>query len=238
MSRLTRREIKRDEVLETASRVVGFFTSHTHGLLIGFAAVVLLALGVTAAVLFVGHRKTRANEMLARALTVVQAEVVTASANPNDPTDPTFASAEMRDARALELFEAVEAEFGGSPAGRIAGVYLGQLAARRGDAATARQRWEDFLENSPDHMLASEVRLNLIALDRAAGNGEQVVAELQSMLAAEKSALPQVVVLDELAATLEMLGRDGEALDIYQRIVDEHPTSSYASRAREKLGPA
>ena len=55
------------------------------------------------------------------------------------------------------------------------------------------------------------------------------------MLDGGSAGLPQDVLLNQIALTLEALGRDDEALDIYQRILDDFPQSVYSQRARERV---
>jgi len=234
-ARLSRQEMKRDEVLETASRFFRYVTEHTRGLLMllaGIVALVLIGVGIYA---YSQSRVERANGLFAQALAVYEADIDEVDSDPDDANHPTFASADARDLRAQELFQEVEAGYGGTSVGRIAGVYLGKLALRRGDAERARELWESFVSAESDHMLATEVRVNLLAMDRAEGMGEEVVAKLQELIGSPSPELPMEVALDQLASTLEDLGRHEEARDIYQRIVDEHPSSPYSPRARQKL---
>lgn len=152
--------------------------------------------------------------------------------------DRTFPDEEARTAAAEEAFEGVVDEYGLSDAADVARVYLGDIAASRGDTERATELWRDFLDEHPDHMVAAQVRLNLYALDRAAGRGEQVVAELEEMVDDEDRALPLDVALFELATTLESLGREEDAGIYYQRLVDEFGQSPYADAARAKTGGA
>jgi tetratricopeptide (TPR) repeat protein len=235
MAKLTRQEMKRDEFLETASRLYEFISSHTRSLIfaaIGLAAVALAAAAVFA---FLAGRQERANALFARALAAYSADVVGDGADPQDPFEPTFATNEERDTRAEELLREVEESYGRSSVGKIAGVYLGRLAARAGNEAEARERWERFLAVGDDTMLMTEVRLNLLALDRDDGRTEEIVSLLQDSIASERPNLPLEVALDELAVTLERSGREEEARTYYQQIVDEYPSSPYAVRARQKL---
>jgi hypothetical protein len=55
------------------------------------------------------------------------------------------------------------------------------------------------------------------------------------MLDQAEPPLPQDVILGELAATQAQLGRKQEAIQSYQRIVDEFPQSPYARDARQKI---
>ena len=81
-------------------------------------------------------------------------------------------------------------------------------------------------------VLVLSVRLNLIHLDRQNGRTQEVADQLQRELASASKTLPEDVILFELAQTLEALDQQDEALDLYQRILDEHPKSPYTADAR------
>jgi TolA-binding protein len=116
----------------------------------------------------------------------------------------------------------------------VATAYLGGLAAEGGDLERARELWQQFLAEAPQHLLAAEVRLNLLKLDLAQGKAEEVAAQLEAMLAESEKPLPEDVILFELAAVRERLGRTAEALAAYQRIVDEFPRSPFVREAQQK----
>jgi len=234
--RLSRKEIKRDEFMESLGGAFEYVRGHSRNL-IGAALAVLAALVLVA--IYFGYserREQRADESLSQALRVSQATLDPVAANPADPESPTFADAGARSQRAQELFEAVKNDFGGSDAAKIAAAYLGQIAAQTGDVESARAYWQDFVAKSPDHLLALEVRVNLMALDRATGRGDELVTELRAMLSGPDAGLPPDVLWYQLALTLEELDRQGEANEAFQRIVDEYPQSAFGPAARERTG--
>ena len=55
------------------------------------------------------------------------------------------------------------------------------------------------------------------------------------MLEKSDSPLPQDVILAELGMTFEQLHRTQEAIQSYQRIVDEFPQSPYRQEAQQKV---
>jgi tetratricopeptide (TPR) repeat protein len=238
MSRLTRREMKRDEVAEAFGRTVEY--SRSHGRTVLLAVVAVVAVAVAVAVVYTWRQRALAetNEKLAAAMRVYAAPIDADAPKPDDPEEPSFASEEARRERARALFE--EAEKGSGGAADVPLVYLGQLAADGGDTAAARELWRRFLDRHPDHMLAGSVRVSLIGLDRAEGEGEKVAADLETMLelSPEERPLPGDVVLYELGQTYEALGRDADARSIYQRLVEEYPRSAFAGPARSKAAPA
>ncbi len=237
--RLTRKEIKRDEVLETVGSVIDFTREHARSLLLGVVALVVAALAAAGALAWMRHQEVEAQELLARALQVLEAPIDAEGARPEDRNRPSFASEAARAARTEELLQEVVESFARTEAAEIAGVYLGFQAARGGDLDLARDHWERFLKRSGDHLLGAEVRLNLMALDRAQGRGAELATELRGMLESAEAPLPQEVILQQLAITLEELGRLAEAREVYSRLAEEHPLSPYQEWARgrsEALG--
>ncbi len=225
--RLTRRQIKRDEVRETLGSGIHFLVEHWKSVVYA-----VVALGVGAGVRsYQASRELQASDKLARAVLVLQATIDPSTADPNHPDAPTFTAEADRDAKAEELLDRVQQEFSSTDAAAVASTYRGALAARQGDFETARSHWQEFVRRPGDHMLATEIRRNLMALDRQQGRGEGLAAELRSMVESGESPLPPDMVLFELAVTLDSLGDDGAA-EIYRRLADDYPESPYAAEAR------
>jgi predicted negative regulator of RcsB-dependent stress response len=233
--RLTRKEIKRDEFASVVGRGVEYAESHVRTILYAVGGVlVLLAIGV-GIYFFLGSRARKANEALSYALKVDQAPIQAAGAKPADKAEPSFATEAARDAKSKELFTALQDDFGGTEAGDVAGLYLAQTAADEGQLDKARELWTEFVDDHGDHALAGEARLNLFALDRKQGKGEDLATRLRGMLEESEPPLPKDVLLHEMAVTQEQLGRPQEAIAAYQQIVDDYPQSPYRQDAQQKL---
>ncbi len=234
--RLTRKEIKHDirddEVRGLLVRVFEFLQERPSvivGAIVGF---LVLVLGITALLAYLDSRGETASEELAAALKIAGAPVTKENATPDDAEAPSFATEEAKRARAREAFEEVRSGVGSSRAGEVADLYLADIAASEGDTESARAIWESFLAAHQDHVLALSVRLNLIHLDRQNGRTQEVADELQRELDGATRSLPEDVILFELAQTLEDLGQEDAAVELYQRILDEHPKSPYTEQAR------
>lgn len=237
--RLSRQEIKRDEFVEALERSATFLERNARVLILSAVGVLLVVAAGLGIYWWSQARQAKAAVALAEAMEAYRApagpEVAAAEAEGWD--GPTFASDAERRRSAKELFTVVNDEYGGSDAAAVSGVFLAQIASEEGDLERARQLWEGFLDTHSDHVLAGQVRVNLIHLDREEGRGEEVVGELEGELAAtpEERTLPGDVVLWELAMTYEELGREEDARATYQRLAEEYPTSSYAAQARQKV---
>jgi len=234
--RLSRKEIKRDEFMESVGRALEWVQEHSRQL-IGLAIAALVAMIVAVAVMgYAKSREEKADELLAEALRIYQAPIDPVAASPDNERAPSFASATERALQARQLFEQVQEDFGRSDAGKIASVYLGQIAAVDGDTEAARSLWQDFVAKSSDNALKVEVQVNLMSLDRATGRGDELVTELRAQLSGPNSGLPADLLWYQLGLTLEELDRQSEANEAFQRLVEEYPQSAYAPAARERTG--
>lgn len=232
--RLTRKEIKRDELASAVGRGVEYAESHVRTIVYAVGAVLLVAVIAVAVYFWRGNRAEDASAALSKATRVFQAPIQATGAKPNDAETPSFATEAVRRGRAKEMLEKVRADYGSTDAADVAGLYLAQIAADEGKLDDARALWQDFIDEHSDHMLAGETKVNLISLDRQQGKGEKVVQELRAMLEQDQASLPQDVILHELGITLEDLKRPQEAVQFYQRIVDEFPQSPFRMEAQQK----
>jgi tetratricopeptide (TPR) repeat protein len=237
--RPTRKDMKRNELVEALERSRSFVETNARILVIAAIGVAVALLVGAGTWWWLAHQETQAGTALAEALEVYRAPVG-AEAAAAEEGGVTFPDAGARRTRAAELFAEVRSSYRFADAADVAGVFLGQIAAEEGDSERARELWSGFVEEHDDHLVADQVRVNLIQLDREQGRGEQLLAELQAMLdaAPDERTLPGDVVLYEIARTHEALGRDDEARAAWQRLADEYPASPYASEARQAAGPA
>jgi len=233
--RLTRKDIKRDDFADAVGKGVEYAGSHSRAILYGVGAALLVALLAGAVYLFLSHRSDKANLELARALKAYSAPIDATAPKPADALEPSFKDEKARREAARKLFLAVKADYGSSDAADVAGLYLAQMDADAGKLAEARKVWEAFVAAHKGHALASQAQLNLLALDRKQGKAQEVAQKLRSMLEDSAAPLPVDVVLFELGDTLEQLGQKQEAVQQYQRLLDEYPQSPYRGEAQQKI---
>lgn len=211
MSRISRKQMKRNEMAETVGSVVDYTRSHTQTLL--WVVLGVVAVGVLVAAFFIwrGQVASGAATALAEAMAVEE----------DDPT-------------ARELFQKVVDRYPGSGAADAARLYLAVYATADGDDAKARELWLETTRRAADTALGQQARLNLWELDRSAGRHEEVLAEIRGLLEQEAPPMPADQLLYQLAVTLEVAGDDLAARDTYLRLVDEHPQSVLRGLAQQR----
>ncbi len=238
MDSVTREDLKRNELEEALGKGIHYAEDHKRMLIWGVGGVVGVALLVAGVFLWIASRKDGANEMLGKALRVDGAEVVASGANPGDTLHPTFASESARRTRAKELFAELDDRYGSTATGRVAKLYLAQIAIAENDTEKAKQLWRAFLDAEPSGALAATARVNLYKLDREQGRGAELIGELQKMSEQADKPLPADVILYQLALTYEALGKSDDAKASWRRLVDEYPQSPYNADAQREAGPA
>ncbi len=238
MDSVTREDLKRNELGEAIGAGIHYAEDHKRMILYGVGAVVgavLLAAGIF---YWLGSRKDGANELLASALRADGGEVVATGATPGDEAHPSFATEAARRGRAKELFTELDSKYGSTATGRVAKLYLAQIAVAENDKERAKQLWKAFLDAEPAGALAATARVNLYKLDREEGRGAELAAALTTMLEADDKPLPSDVILYQLALTYEALDKRDDARTTYRRIVEEYPQSPYIADAQREAGPA
>ena len=233
--RLTRQDMKRNELSTALGKGYDYAESHGRTILMAAGAVLALALLAGLFYMYRSSQAEKSNTTLARAIEVYQAPIDPAAPKPDDPLSPTFADEAARLTRSKALFQELYEKYGSTVAGDIASVYLAQIAMAENQPERARELWNAFLAEHEEHLLAGQTRVNLLRLDRSQGKGEEVVQTLTAMLDEAEPPLPMDVILSELASTQEQLGKTQEAVQSYQRIIDEFPQSPYARDARQKI---
>ena len=236
--RITRKDIRRDEFVETLEKGVEYTQSHVRSILTAVAALVGLGLVVWGIVAWRGSVRDKANDALAGAMRVWSAPIDAAAPKPSDPLTPSFATEEARRARAKELFEALAKDHAGSTAGDVGNLYLAAIAIEQGQAEHARELWQSYLKSHRSDMLAASVQVDLLHLDRSQGKVDQVVAELRRLIDDTGRVVPLDTLLYELATTLTQQGKLDEAKKAWQRLADEFPRSPFAAEAQRASGSA
>jgi len=235
--RLTRKEIKRDEFATAVEHGIEYAGSHVKTIVYAVVAAAVVAALWGVFHFYSSNRAAKANEALAKAIKVFEAPIVgAATAKPADEKEPSFADEAARRAAARPLLEGVRKSFGSTDAADIAGLFLANLAASEGKLDEARKLWTDFVAEHDDHILAGQAHLNLINLDRNQGKLDRVVVELNKLVEKGNEApLPLDALLNELAGAYEQQHKPQEAIQQYQRILDDFPRSPYRSEAQQKI---
>jgi TolA-binding protein len=206
-------------------------------LLIITCAVVALAVLGYGLYFYRSSRETKGQAALAKAIETIESPLVPPAGGQPVP-NAKFKTDADRQAAAEKQFKEVETKYGGTDAADVAGLYLARLDALHGNAASARQRLQHFVDEHPKHLLVGGARYSLYQLRIDAGEASQVAQELQIQIGKSDSILPSDTLLVLLAHAYDAQGNADKSKETYRRISTEFPDSPYAIEAQRRAGPA
>jgi len=175
VSRITRKELKTDQVALQLEHGFTFFEEHQKeiGKYAGIAAIVAVLIG--GYVLYSRGEHGKREQALAGAIRVQEAPVgVAANGGLSFPTQ------EAKDAEALRVFTDVRSKYSGSDEGEIAQYYLGAIKADQGKLAEAEKLFLEVADKG-NKDYASLAKLSLAQIyfsDGRNDQGEKVLRDL------------------------------------------------------------
>lgn len=229
MARITRKELKRNELVESFDKTVDYVSHHRRGAVEALVAVGVVLLLAAGFFLFRGWRERQAGRELSAALEILETPLAGEPAAAAAPR--TFPSAIEREREAMDHLRAASRK-GGTSAGKAAQVILaarGEKAAMSADVLAKAARGDQA-------EVAAAAEIDSARLLTAAGKTTEAIDRLKRAIESPKSAAPKDALLFALAETYEKAGSSADARATYQRIVNDYPNSPYRTDARTKIG--
>jgi predicted negative regulator of RcsB-dependent stress response len=175
VSRITRKELKTDQVALQVEHGITFFEEHQKeiGKYLGIAAV--LAVLIFGYSIYSRNESAKREQALAAAIRIQEAGVgVSGNGGLAFPTQ------EAKDAESLKAFTDVRTKYSGSNEGDIAGYYLGSVKADQGKLAEAEKLFQEVAQKG-DEKYASLAKLSLAQIYFSDGRndlGEKTLRDL------------------------------------------------------------
>lgn len=236
MKRELKKSIKEDELVTGAERLAQWVAANrrlVQATALGLAAVVG---GSWAWNAWQARQAREAEAAFAAALEVYGAPVRNElpEGNPPPAGATVHETAAEKFKKAAAAMDGVERRFASHPVGRRARYFAALARAESGDVAEARKLLEPMAAPGGDPLLTALARLALAGLLRKAGEPGKAAEEYRKLATDPGWPLPKDHALMQLAESLEEARRAAEARDAYKRVVDEFPSSIYASEARRR----
>ncbi len=225
--KLTRRDMKRNELVETMERTVGYVSLHRRGVIqaaIGGAALVLLVAGFFAVR---AYRESEAGKELSAGLAALATPIAGQPAAVGAPK--TYPSAAERDKAAEEHLRRA-ARMGGTAPGRAAAVILAARSASPDASATLER-----LAREGKSEVAASAEIDAARLLAAKGKKTEAIERLKRAIESPASAAPKDALLFALGQIYEESGSPTDARATFQRLISDYPNSPYRGDARQKI---
>ncbi len=206
-------------------------------------AIAVLAVALVLGVFFAwkASRDGKATTLLATALAVAEAPIVTppppAPGSPPPVQPPgSFRTERERLEASLPLLQRAADAYPDSDAGVTARYRLAASLAELGRHAEAEQRYQEVVQKAgAKNIYHHTARLGIGEAQLAQGKGDAAAATFKDLSTDTTSTLPVDGILMQLGRASLVAGKKDDAARAFTRVVDEFPQSLYASEAKEKL---
>jgi predicted negative regulator of RcsB-dependent stress response len=223
--RITRKQLKKDDEFVSAAEVIfKWIADNARPLAFGIGAVCVVAVLWWAVSGWMSARTDDASLLLFHATKTFEGEAAPGSFTPAGDVDAAEAE-----------FRQVIDSYGRSDQADMARLYLARIALSRGETDAARTALVDLAERRGDDVVGRLANLDLINLRIASGQGTEVAAELEAMVAGRSAGLPRDVALYRLGELFADEGEPEKARTYLEMLVEEFPESPFVTGARQRL---
>ena len=231
MARLTRQELRKDELAIRFAAAREFFLAHQRKIAILGGAVLLLSGVIAGSLLYVRHLQTQAGEAFARALVTFHAPVT-----PNPPADSRvqyFKTDEEKYTDASKQFSEVSQQFSRFFQGDLAR-YYGALCQRNlGKLPEAEKDLESIAQGgSPE--LVGLAKIALAGIFQQTGREGEAEKLYQEMGNHPTDTVPKATAQLALAELYQKTQPE-QAVDLYKQIEREHTGTMAGELASRRL---
>ena len=229
MARLTRHELKQDELLTTVEEFEDFTKKHRREIVVVVVGVILLAGAVYGFRFWSERQESECNALLGTALKTFHASVGSPSPDlfggGQDQANPTFPTAHAKYKKALEQFDNLVRRFPRQKAAGIARYHAGLCQAELGDQAAAIKTLQEASRTS-DQSISSLAKLALAGeLVRASklDDAAKLYRELQDHPTAT---VPRATAMLALADAYRQ-SQPAQARKLYEQMEKEFGSNTY-----------
>jgi tetratricopeptide (TPR) repeat protein len=225
--RITRRDMKRNELAETVGRTVGYVSEHKKGVTEAVAIAAGLAVIVAGVFAYRAWTERAAGKDLSRALAVLS----TPLASEQPAAAKAYPTVAERQAEA-DRFLRKAASHGSTSSGRAARVILAASGSEK--PADAVQAFEKAARGGSSETAAA-AEINAAKMLAAEGKSTEAIDRLKRAIESPATAAPKDALLFTLAQIYEQSGAAADARATYQRLITDYPNSPYRADARQKV---
>jgi TolA-binding protein len=243
MKSIERHRIKEDQFVATLHETFERIEQNRKHVLALVVALVVAAAAVGGFLWWRQQTLGKASAMLADAMSVAEAPVAPppppagSTLDPNTPAPPpnSFPTERARAEAALPKFLAAAEAYPSTLPGLAARYQAAATLAALGRDGEAEQRYQEVIARAGSGLYGWVARLGLAEVQVRQKKYEPAVNTLKELSTTAKDELPLDGVLIQLGRAYAAAGRKAEAVQTYERLTAEFPSSPYAGDARKEI---
>jgi predicted negative regulator of RcsB-dependent stress response len=230
--RLTRKELKTDEVRDTLVQGAGLVFDHQAITFLVLILGVVIALGIFGWKTYAERQTVKAAAAYDDAMKVFDARI-RSPLEPQQPGELSYTDEKNKYTESVRKFEDVANKFARTRPGQLASYYEAISQERLGNNDAAKKLLQN-LADSGDEDFAAMARFELAQLDDRLGQGDEAVNLYKKLIAKPAVLVPKPVVMLALAQHYTA-SNPAEASKLYAQIKSEYPDTPMAEQADQEL---
>ena len=243
MKSIERHKLKENEFARSVAQARGVLETRKRDITVVGAVIVVLLMVVAGYVWWTQFRDSKANDMLAAALAVYEAPVVTEADLPKPapgsplPIQPagTFPSEQAKlDAALPKLMETAD-KYPSTDAGLAARYTAASALASLGRYAEAEQRYQEVADKAGRSIYGRTARLGVADVQVAQGKYDSAINIYTEISRDPNAQIPVDGVLMQLGRAYTRAGKKDEAAGAFNRVINDFPESLFTADARREL---
>ncbi len=219
MARLTRHDLKKDELQTTLEQFEQFIRQRYKEILAVVGALLVIVGAAAGLKTYSDRQEDRANAQLGKGLRTFRAYVGSATPGTLGASTESFPTAQEKYKRALQEFGEITRRFPRSKPAAIARYHIGVCQAQLGDQVGAVKTLQEA-SRTPDRNIAALAKLALAGELAKSGKVEDAAKLYQDLVSHPASTVPRATALVAMADAYRA-SRPAQARQIYERVEKE-----------------
>lgn len=230
--RISRKELKTDEVRDTLAQGAGLVFDHQEITFLIIIIGVVTALGIFGWKTYAERQTVKAAAAYDDAMKVFDARI-RSPLEPQQPGELTYTDEKNKYTESVRKFEDVAKKYPRTRPGQLASYYEAISQERLSNNDAAKKLLQN-LADSGDEDFTAMARFELAQLDDRLGQGDEAVNLYKKLIAKPAVLVPKPVVMLALAQHYTT-SNPAEASKLYAQIKSEYPDTPMAEQADQEL---
>jgi TolA-binding protein len=235
MKRTERHHLKENELGRLARQARDTVGTRRRETTVAIAAVVIVGAAVLGYVAWKDRINSRAEAMLAAAITTTETRVGAPVAPGTPGAGPSFATERARSEAALARFKAAADAYPDTDAGIFARYRQAATELELGNAAQAATTYQQVIDRAGDRIYGQMARLGLAEAQTRSGKYDDAINTFKELAQLKDGPLPVDGILMQLGRAYRDAGKKADAQQTFNRIVEEYPESAFSADAKKEL---
>jgi tetratricopeptide (TPR) repeat protein len=235
MKRTERHHLKENELNRLARQARDSVGTWKRETTVAIAAIVIVGAAVLGYVAWKDRVNSRAEAMLAEAIAATETRVGAPVAPGTPGAGPSFATERLRSEAALAKFKAAADAYPDTDAGIFARYRQAATDLELGNAKQAAMTYQQVIDRAGDSIYGQMSRLGLAEAHARSGEYDQAINTFKELAQRKDGPLPIDGILMQLGLAYRDAGKNSDAQQTFNRIVEEYPESAFSADAKKEL---